>query len=137
MCTPPPLWFAVHILISNAAGFINTFANAVGLQRWGYKYYFVFVVWDVCASVLWFLFGVETRGRTLEELDEIFGQPWPAMASARGICVPVRDRGSREVIAVANPGYICRALRNNRSSVPSLRLPSTFPQAERRASSSL
>ena len=62
----------MHILISNCAGFINTFANSVGLERWGYKYYFVFVVWNVCASALWFLFAVETRGRTLEELDELF-----------------------------------------------------------------
>ena len=65
----------MHILISNCAGFINTFANSVGLERWGYKYYFVFVVWNVCASALWFLFGVETRGRTLEELDYVFSVP--------------------------------------------------------------
>ena len=28
---------AVHVILANAAGFINTFANAVGLERWGYK----------------------------------------------------------------------------------------------------
>lgn len=51
---------AVHILISNFAGFINTFANSVGLGKLGWKYYFVFVGWDLVASVLWFLLGVET-----------------------------------------------------------------------------
>ncbi|KAI0692184.1 general substrate transporter [Cerioporus squamosus] len=91
---------AVHILISNCAGFINTFANSVGLERWGYKYYFVFVVWNVCASVLWFLFCVETRGRTLEELDEVFNQPWPAMASARKRKVVIKEEGDREVVQV-------------------------------------
>ena len=80
----------MHILISNCAGFINTFANSVGLERWGYKYYFVFVVWNVCASALWFLFCVETRGRTLEELDATFNEKWPAMASARPRAVRVR-----------------------------------------------
>ena len=78
-----PLLSAVHIVIANASGFINTFANSVGLENWGYKYYFVFVVWNVCAAVLWFLFGVETHGWTLEELDGIFDAPWPAMASVR------------------------------------------------------
>ena len=73
----------MHVIFANLAGFINTFANSVGLERWGYKYYFVFVVWNCCAATLWFLFCVETRGRTLEELDEVFNQPWPAMASAR------------------------------------------------------
>ena len=51
---------AVHILISNIAGFINTFANSVGLGKLGWKYYFVFVGWNLVASGSWFLFGVET-----------------------------------------------------------------------------
>ncbi|KAJ4501859.1 general substrate transporter [Lentinula lateritia] len=74
---------AVHILISNCAGFINTFANSVGLGKLGWKYYFVFVGWDFIASVLWFCFGVETHGRTLEELDEVFNTAWPARESTR------------------------------------------------------
>ena len=90
----------MHILISNCAGFINTFANSVGLERWGYKYYFVFVVWNVCASALWFLFCVETRGRTLEELDEVFNEPWPAMASARKRKVVIKADGDREIVQV-------------------------------------
>ncbi|KAK0440863.1 general substrate transporter [Desarmillaria tabescens] len=88
----------VHILISNIAGFINTFANSVGLERLGWKYYFVFVGWDLVASVLWFLFCVETRGRTLEELDEVFNSPWPAMASARKIKVAVKTLGDVDVL---------------------------------------
>ena len=90
----------VHVIFANMAGFINTFANSVGLERWGYKYYFVFVVWDVCAAILWFLFCVETRGRTLEELDETFNQPWPAMASARKMRVVVNEKGGHEVVEV-------------------------------------
>ena len=57
-------------------------------------------MWNVCASALWFLFCVETRGRTLEELDEVFSQPWPAMASARKRKIAVREEGDVEVIQV-------------------------------------
>ncbi|KAL0570367.1 hypothetical protein V5O48_011598 [Marasmius crinis-equi] len=89
---------AVHILISNCAGFINTFANSVGLQKLGWKYYFVFVAWNICASILWFLFCVETRGRTLEELDDVFSQPWPARASARKVKVAVKESGDLQVV---------------------------------------
>ena len=53
----------------------------------------------MCASALWFLFGVETRGRTLEELDEVFDAPWPAMASARKRKIAIRE-GDVEVIQV-------------------------------------
>ncbi|KAH9939329.1 general substrate transporter [Epithele typhae] len=97
---------AVHVIIANSAGFINTFANSVGLQRWGYKYYFVFVVWDVIAGVLWFLFGAETRGRTLEELDEVFNQPWPAFAGARKVKVVVKESGDREVVEVIDDAKV-------------------------------
>ena len=57
----------------------------------------MFVVWDCCAALLWFLFGVETRGRTLEELDEIFNASWPAMASSRKIKIAVKEGAVVEV----------------------------------------
>lgn len=88
----------VHILISNIAGFINTFGNSVGLGRLGWTYYFVFVGWDLVASILWFLFCVETRGRTLEELEDVFNSAWPAMASARKIKVAIKTSGQVDVL---------------------------------------
>ncbi|KAJ7499905.1 general substrate transporter [Mycena latifolia] len=89
---------AVHILISNIAGFINTFANSVGLGNLGWKYYFVFVAWDVIASVLWYFLGVETHGRTLEQLDEIFDAPWPARASTQKVTIKLNPNGSVDVL---------------------------------------
>jgi len=71
----------LHILVANCAGyvfifnakwigtliaerycyrFINTFGNSVGLGVLKWKYYFVFIAWNLCASVLWYLFCVET-----------------------------------------------------------------------------
>ncbi|KIK63663.1 hypothetical protein GYMLUDRAFT_986318 [Collybiopsis luxurians FD-317 M1] len=88
----------IHILISNCAGFINTFANSVGLGKLGWKYYFVFVGWNVVASGLWFLFGVETHGRTLEELDEVFNAPWPAKASVKKIKVALTESGEVDIL---------------------------------------
>ncbi|KAJ7688296.1 general substrate transporter [Mycena rosella] len=89
---------AVHILISNIAGFINTFANSVGLANLNWRYYFVFVAWDVVASVLWYFLGVETHGRTLEELDVIFDAPWPARASTQKVVVKLKADGSVDVL---------------------------------------
>ncbi|KAL1412442.1 hypothetical protein Q8F55_000187 [Vanrija albida] len=61
--------------------FINMFAGPVGLGNIGYRYIFVFVVWDVVEAACWWFFGVEARGRTLEELDWIYEQPNPVKAS--------------------------------------------------------
>ncbi|KAH8833252.1 general substrate transporter [Flagelloscypha sp. PMI_526] len=85
---------AVHILISNIAGFINTFGNSVGLADLGPNYYWVFVAWNWCAALLWYLFCVETRGRTLEELEEVFEQPWPARYSAKKVKVAIQEDGN-------------------------------------------
>ncbi|TRM68109.1 general substrate transporter [Schizophyllum amplum] len=91
----------LHILISNCAGFINTFANSIGLQKLGWKYYFVFVAWNFCASALWFFFCVETRGRTLEELNEVFDSPYPARYSAKKIKVAVKADGDIKIVGDA------------------------------------
>ena len=42
--------------------------------------------------MVWFFFGVETRGRTLEELDAVFDAKFPPKASlAKTIMVKKRD----------------------------------------------
>ena len=41
--------------------------------------------WCAIETVIWYFLGVETRGRTLEELDEIFVAPNPVKASKRKI----------------------------------------------------
>ncbi|KAL1410688.1 hypothetical protein Q8F55_001630 [Vanrija albida] len=67
--------------IVSGIGFINLFAGPIGLQNLGYKYIYVFVGWDVFEAVMWYLLGVESCGRTLEELDWIYEQPSPVRAS--------------------------------------------------------
>jgi len=67
--------------IVNCISFINLYCIPVAQKNIQYRFVFVFVGWDIVESVLWFLFGVETNGRTLEELDEIFSAPNPVKAS--------------------------------------------------------
>jgi hypothetical protein len=52
---------------------------------------------DFVAGILWFFFGVETVGRTIEELDACFEAPFPPKASwKRTIFV----KGDNDVLAV-------------------------------------
>lgn len=56
----------------NIAGFYNTFVTGIAFSGAGWKYYFLFIFWDCFEfAFIYFLF-VETKGRTLEELTEIF-----------------------------------------------------------------
>lgn len=53
---------------------------ADGLQI-KYWFYVFFVFWDLFEFAFIYFFFVETKGRTLEELDEIFEAPNPRKAS--------------------------------------------------------
>ncbi|KAI0540303.1 putative MFS lactose permease [Xylaria digitata] len=74
---------AASAVIVNILGFINQFAGPIGLQNIGYKYIFVFVGWDVLEAVSWYFFGVESQGRTLEQLEWVYDQPNPVKASQK------------------------------------------------------
>ncbi|KAK7730374.1 hypothetical protein SLS53_009074 [Cytospora paraplurivora] len=62
-------------------GFINQFAGPIALGNIKYKYIFIFVGWDLVEAVLWYFFGVESQGRTLEQLEWVYNQPKPVKAS--------------------------------------------------------
>ncbi|KAF9006626.1 general substrate transporter [Cyathus striatus] len=72
---------AVYAFAVNCASFVNTYAGPIALGRIQWKYYIVYVVWDLVECMVIWLCAVETKGRTLEELNEIFDDPRPVRAS--------------------------------------------------------
>ena len=56
----------------NIAGFYNTFVTGIAFSGAGWRYYFLFIFWDCLEFAFIYFFFVETKGRTLEELTEIF-----------------------------------------------------------------
>ncbi|EPE10840.1 mfs lactose transporter [Ophiostoma piceae UAMH 11346] len=81
-------------VIVNAMGFINQFCGPIALGNIGYKYIFIFVGWDIIEALLWFLFGVESQGRTLEQLEWVYTQPNPVKASLQVDKVIVQADGT-------------------------------------------
>src|SRR5260370_40287095 len=86
---------SMYGIVVSLIGFINTYAGPIALANIKYNYVFIFVGWDVIETLIWYFIGVETVGRTLEELDEIFNQKNPIRASTQ-----------REALAVANNGQV-------------------------------
>ncbi|KAF7355620.1 MFS lactose [Mycena sanguinolenta] len=72
---------AVVALIQSLAALVNNYAGAVGFQAIGWEYIMVWAIWDVAETVIIWFCAVETKGRTLEELDEIFEDRHPVKAS--------------------------------------------------------
>jgi hypothetical protein len=105
-------------LVSGCAGFVNTFAAPLALKNvscyqrlryiphgWLYKiqywFYVFFVFFDLFEFVFIYFFFVETKGRTLEELDEIFEAPNPRKASTQKATIVRRvmnhGEGAKEI----------------------------------------
>ncbi|ORY28829.1 lactose permease [Naematelia encephala] len=80
-------------IIVSAMGFINQFAGPVALKNIKYNYIWIFVGWDVIEAVAWYLFGVESQGRTLEQLEWVYNQPNPVKASLKADKVVVQEDG--------------------------------------------
>jgi hypothetical protein len=65
----------------NIISFINTYAAPVGITSSGWKFYILYLAIDGLGIVAIYFTFVETKGRTLEEIDEIFADPHPVRKS--------------------------------------------------------
>lgn len=74
----------------NIAGFYNTFVTEIAFTGASWRYYFLFIFWDAFeVAFIYFLF-VETKGKTLEELTEMFRAKKPVVTSLRKTAVVMR-----------------------------------------------
>ncbi|KAJ4256060.1 hypothetical protein NW762_009134 [Fusarium torreyae] len=64
---------SILVFSTKAASFFNQFVNPVGMDSLGWKYYLVYVAWLLVEIlVFWWLYP-ETKGYTLERIQEAFG----------------------------------------------------------------
>jgi len=68
-------------LVTQGSSCINTFALPIALEKIDYKVYIVFAVWDAFESIMIYFFLVETKGLSLEQIEDIFHQPNPVQYS--------------------------------------------------------
>jgi hypothetical protein len=73
---------AVQGLCVNLALFFNSYINPIALNAIGWKYYLVYCIWLIVELFVVWKFYVETKGRTLEELAEIFDGDQAALVIA-------------------------------------------------------
>lgn len=79
--------------ISGVASFINTYGTSVSLKHIGWKTYTIFLVLHFVHLVLMYMACVETKERTLEEIEEIFNDPKPVKRSLQKTRVLVDSGG--------------------------------------------
>ena len=86
----------INAVSLSIVSFVNTYAAPVGITRSSWRFYFLYLVVDAIGiGVIYFTF-VETRGRSLEEMDRIFEDPHPVKKSLE----------REEIMMEAAPGRI-------------------------------
>ncbi|KAH7100776.1 general substrate transporter [Auriculariales sp. MPI-PUGE-AT-0066] len=77
-------------LVVTAASCINTFGLPVALSKIGWKCYLIFCIWDLFEVIVIYFVVVETKGLTLEEVEDVFERDDPVKYSLE---VAARRRG--------------------------------------------
>jgi MFS family permease len=83
----------LNFLFLNVAMVVNTYGISVGMEAIGWKLYLVYIAWICVEIVVIYFFFVETAGKTLEELKEIFEAPNPRKASVKRAKVEMTETG--------------------------------------------
>ncbi|KAH7126989.1 general substrate transporter [Dendryphion nanum] len=96
----------------NIANFYNTFVTGIAFEGARWKYYFLFIFWDMFEFAFIYFFYVETRRRTLEELSEIFQARSPVKYSLNK--TPIIVHGSHGVTEVISDKERNRSQRDSR-----------------------
>ncbi|KIJ54593.1 hypothetical protein M422DRAFT_24530 [Sphaerobolus stellatus SS14] len=65
------------LVVVQAVSCINTFALPIALQKIGWKVYLIFLCWDAFEFAVVYFSMVETKGLSLEQIDEVFEQHNP------------------------------------------------------------
>ncbi|KAK9457547.1 general substrate transporter [Dipodascopsis uninucleata] len=65
---------AVAVICNVLVNIVFNQISPIGFANIGWKYYSVFVSLNVVGAIIVFIFFPETKGRTLEEINEIFGE---------------------------------------------------------------
>ncbi|WOO79017.1 Lactose permease [Vanrija pseudolonga] len=72
---------ALQSWCTNIFSLINTFGLPSALAALSWKTYLIFGIWDIVGIIVIYLFVVETKQLSLEELDEVFNAPNPKQTS--------------------------------------------------------
>ncbi|KAI0433767.1 lactose permease [Xylaria sp. FL1042] len=90
----------LNYLFLNIAIIVNTYGISVGIKVIQWRLYIVYIGWIVVEILLIYFFFVETAGKTLEELGEIFEAPNPRKYSTRKVKLEVTSTG--EVVGISD-----------------------------------
>ncbi|KXG46738.1 Major facilitator superfamily domain, general substrate transporter [Penicillium griseofulvum] len=88
---------AMYSVFTNIALLVNQFGVGNAISVIGWHTYIILAGWNIVQGVFIYFFAVETSGRTLEELSEIFEAPNPRKKSTESQQVLVSEAANQVV----------------------------------------
>ena len=88
----------LNFLFLNIAMVVNTYGISVGIEAIGWKLYIVYIGWICVEIAVIYFFFVETAGKTLEEMGNIFAAKNPRKESTKKTQVNIDANGN--IVAV-------------------------------------
>ncbi|KAI9360850.1 general substrate transporter [Zopfochytrium polystomum] len=85
------------------SGFLFNYVNPLGIGNLSYNYYWVQAGWNAFWYVIVYFLMVETKGRTLEELDEIFASANPVKESLKPFTT-INEKAGEVAVASSSEG---------------------------------
>jgi MFS family permease len=89
----------LNFLFLNIAMVVNTYGISVGIEKIQWKLYLVYIGWICIEFAIVYFFFVETAGKTLEELKNIFEAPNPRKESVKRTTIEVSGGQVQKVVA--------------------------------------
>ncbi len=80
--------------------------TAVALDAIDWRYYLIFVGLNLIYAIVWFFLGVETRGRTIEELKEVFDAKFPPKAALEKTLMVEKEGGHLQGLGGSVPDAV-------------------------------
>ncbi|KAH7140962.1 general substrate transporter [Dactylonectria macrodidyma] len=85
---------SIMVFSTKAASFFNQFVNPIGMDNLGWKYYIVYVCWLVVEIFVFYFLYPETKGYTLENIQEAFGEKLHHPADAESVYNEIEKKDS-------------------------------------------
>lgn len=93
----------LNFLFLNIAMVVNTWGISEGIEKIGWKLYLVYIGWIAVEMVIIYFWFVETAGKTLEQMGDIFEAENPRKASTKRHKIEVDQAG--RIVNVAKAEY--------------------------------
>jgi MFS family permease len=94
----------LNFLFLNIAMVVNTYGISVGIEAIAWKLYLVYIVWIMIEMIIIYFFFVETAGKTLEEMDDIFKAKNPRKESTKKVKLDIDESG--RVVGVDGSAHV-------------------------------